>query len=96
MITGKEMNKCARDMHFYTYKSSDFLWDIRQTVLTEIRRRKMWRLIRIYNVCSQTALLYLIKYKYGVIQQPSKQNCNAPILNKSRKSQQVKGVNINN
>ena len=32
MITGKEMNTCARDMHFYTYKSSDFLWDIRQTV----------------------------------------------------------------
>ena len=33
MITGKEMNKCARDMHFYTYKpSGDILWDVRQTV----------------------------------------------------------------
>ena len=32
MITGKEMNKCARDMHFNTYKPNDILWDIRQTV----------------------------------------------------------------
>ena len=23
VITGKDMNKCARDMHFYTYKPSD-------------------------------------------------------------------------
>ena len=30
MITGKEMNKCARDMHFYTYKPNAIL-DIRQT-----------------------------------------------------------------
>ena len=32
MITGKEMNKCDRDMHFYTYKPNVILWDIGQTV----------------------------------------------------------------
>ena len=32
IITGKEINKCARNMHFYTYTPSDILWDIRQTV----------------------------------------------------------------
>ena len=31
-ITGKEMNKCARDMHFYPYEPSNILCDIRQTV----------------------------------------------------------------
>ena len=58
------MNKCARDMHFYKYKPNDIL-DIRQTVKTQIRRRQMWHLNRIYIACSQTALFNLMKYKYG-------------------------------
>ena len=64
------MNKCARDIHFYTYKPSDILWGISQTMLTQVRRRKMWRLNRIYIVCSQAAPLNMIRYRYGTPNNP--------------------------
>ena len=39
MITRKDMNKCARDMHFYTYKPSDMAL-ARQCILHKRRNKQ--------------------------------------------------------